>query len=513
MLVLLLLRYTLLMVFAGFLNISGTYAGTSQTDEESRPPNVLLILVDDLKPVLGVYGDELAITPELDKLSERGMRFDRAYSNQAVCAPSRLNLMLGSRSTSTGIYDFGRNFRDYYPDALTLPQLFKQSGYHVESMGKVFHIGHNTYNDEASWSVEHHSELVIEYVDPQSTPDGLTREEALFDNYGWDEARELPRGPAWEAPDVGDDAYADGRIAARAVERLGELSKDRDQPFFMAVGFARPHLPFSVPKRYWDLYERDEFPLPETVATPVGAPEYAGKRDGEIVQYSPVPHSSQADPFPEDLTRALIHGYYASSSYVDAQIGKVIDELERLGLDENTIIVLWGDHGFLLGEMGIWTKHVNYELASRIPLLMVAPGVTQAGSSTLQLSETVDIYPTLAELAGLAIPETSQPLDGVSLVGVLKDPQARVRGYAYHAYPRGGRMGRAIRTDQYRLVEWKAIGADDDTAEFELYDYVESSVEYRNIADETPAVVDRLRGILSEQPPARPARPASRWQP
>ena len=504
--------HALFLFLAGSLNIAGYSTGFAEPEGENTPPNVLLILVDDLKPALGAYGDDLAITPALDRLSEKGMRFDRAYANQAVCAPSRYNLMLGSRSTSTGIYDFGRNFRDFYPDAVTLPQHFMQHGYHTESMGKVFHIGHNTYNDDASWSVPHHSDLVIEYVDPQSTPDGITREEALFDNYGWDEARGLPRGPAWEFPDVEDDAYADGRIANRAVQRLKELSEQPDQPFFLAVGFARPHLPFSAPKAYWDLYDRDAFPLQEIETSPEGAPEYAVKRDGEIVQYSPVPHSSDADPFPEELTRSLIHGYYASTSYVDAQIGKVITELEALGLDENTIVVLWGDHGFHLGEMGIWAKHVNYELANHIPLLIYAPGVSTSGSSTVQLSETVDIYPTLAELAGLPQPETSQPLDGVSLVPVLEDPDARVREYAYHAFGRGGRMGRAIRTERYRLVEWKQIGAAQETAEFELYDYVEGPVEYHNIANENPEVVEQLLEILSQQPPARSARPESSWQ-
>lgn len=310
--------------------------------ESSRAPNILLILVDDLKPALGSYGDPVAITPHMNELASKGVQFERAYSNQAVCAPSRYNLMLGSRSTSTGIYNFGRNFRDFYPDAVTLPQYFKQNGYHSESMGKVYHIGHNTYNDESSWSVPHHEELVIEYLDPASTDGELTREEALFTNETWEYARSLSRGAAWESPDVDDDAYADGRIADRAVERLRALKENPEKPFFLAVGFARPHLPFSAPQAYWDLYDPDRLPMPEIESEPEGAPDYAGKRDGEIVQYKPVPHSSEADPFSDEIKRSLIHGYYASASYVDAQIGKVLEELETLGLDENTIVVLWG---------------------------------------------------------------------------------------------------------------------------------------------------------------------------
>lgn len=486
------------------------YDHTHKEEEKNNPPNVLLILVDDLKPALGAYGDNIAVTPEMDKLSESGMRFDRAYSNQAVCAPSRFNLMLGSRSTSTGIYHFGRNFRDFYPDAVTLPQFFKENGYHSESMGKVYHVGHNTYDDQESWSVPHHHELLIEYQDAESTGGKFTREEALFKNFSWDYALSLSRGAAWESPDVEDEAYADGRIAQRAIERLRTLNEKPDQPFFLAVGFARPHLPFSAPLKYWEMYDPDTLPLPEVETEPGGAPDYAGKRDGEIVQYDPLPHSSESDPFPEDLTRKLIHGYYASTSYVDAQIGKVIDELDKLGLDENTIVVLWGDHGFHLGELGIWTKHVNYELANRIPLIISVPGFT-SGSSTMQLAESVDIYPTLAELAGLPQPENSQPMNGTSLLPVLQDPDERVRDYAYHAFDRGRRMGRAIRTEQYRLVEWKEIGAAPETAEMELYEYSSGQVETENIVGEQPDIVEELRSILDQQPEAHPARPESRW--
>src|SRR5690606_5911931 len=225
-------------------------SGACTTVDKPTQPNVLLILVDDLRPAIGAYGDPIAMTPNLDKLAESGLLFEQAYSNQAVSAPSRFNLLLGSPSTSSGIYHFARNFRDYYPDAVTLPQYFKQHGYHTESMGKVFHFGHGTHGDPVSWSVPHHKDLVIEYVDPASKEDGFTREEALF----WNQrARGLPRGLAWESPDVADDAYADGRVANRAVERLRALKSESNQPFFLAVGFARPHLPFSVPQKYWNL--------------------------------------------------------------------------------------------------------------------------------------------------------------------------------------------------------------------------------------------------------------------
>jgi len=487
----------------GFALLAGISCAMASKPDK---PNVLLILVDDLRPALGTYGDATALTPHIDRFASKGMRFDRAYANQAVCAPSRFNLLLGSRSSSSGIYGFGQNFRDYYPDAVTLPQYFKQHGYRTESMGKVFHIGHNTYADQDSWSVPHHKELVIEYVDPESKKEGFTREEALFSNQL---AQVLPRGLAWESPDVADDAYADGRVAQRAVERLRDLKSQPDQPFFLAVGFARPHLPFSVPQKYWDLYDEDRLPLPGRTVRPEGAPPYAVKYGTEIDQYAPIPEKVTEEPFTDSLTRKLIHGYYAGVSYVDAQIGKVLDELAVLGLDDNTIVVLWGDHGYLLGEMGMWTKHVNYELANHIPLIISAPGVGQPGTHTAQLTETVDIYPTLVELAGLPVPQVPQPFDGLSMAPVLKDPEARIRDHAYHCFPRGGRLGRAIRTDRYRLVEWQKIGNATETPQYELYDYQDGPMEVRNIANERPEVRKTLQVILARHPVPMPARPQS----
>lgn len=467
-------------------------------------PNILLILVDDLKPALGVYGDEVAKTPNLDALAERGMRFDRAYCNQAVCAPSRYTLMLGSHSTSTGLYGLGSDLREMIPDAVTMPQFFeKYGGYRTESLGKVFHIGHGNQGDPKSFSIPHFKEKVIEYVDPASKPDGkLTREEAMFQNVQAPPGgmNQLPRGAAFESPDVEDDAYADGRVAAETVERL-RAAGERDEPFFIVAGFARPHLPFSAPKKYWDLYDPDKLPMPERADLPEGAPDVAGKRGGEIRNYFPVPDKNDPAEISDEVARQLIHGYYASTSYVDAQIGKVMDGLDELGLDENTIIVLWGDHGFHLGDLGIWTKHTNYEQANRIPLIFVAPGVAEPGSSTRQPAESVDVFPTLADLAGLPAPEGPQPIDGVSLVPVLKDPGARVRDHAFHAYPKG-KMGRAIRTGRFRLVEWKQPGAPRESAEIELYDYQEDPLESKNLANEKPAAVKRLRAMLDRYPEA-----------
>lgn len=474
---------------------------------QAQRPNILLILVDDLKPALGCYGDTAARTPNIDRLAARGMRFDLAYCNQAVCAPSRFTLMLGSHSTSTGLYGLGSTLRKMLPDAVTMPQHFAKHGqYRTESLGKVFHIGHGNEGDPVSFSVPHLKDKVIEYLDPQSTDGGqLTREEALFTNQKLDQIKQLPRGAAFESPAVNDDAYADGRVAAETMRRLQAAQQRRradGTPFFIAAGFVRPHLPFSAPKKYWELHDPVKLPMPVFEKLPAGSPEVAHKRGGEISAYKPVPEKDDAE-FTPGLKRQLIHGYYASTSFVDAQIGRVIDELDRLGLADDTIIVLWGDHGFHLGDLGIWTKHTNYEQANHIPLLIIAPGITQAAGSTRQLAESVDIFPTLAELAQLPAPAGPQPIDGISLVPVLKDPKSRVRDHAYHAFPRKT-LGRAIRTEQHRLVEWKKPGAAPESAEIELYDYTADPFETRNMAAEQPDVVKRLRAILARHPEARP---------
>ena len=470
----------------------------------AEKPNVLMLLVDDLKPALGCYGDRIAKTPNIDRLAARGIRFELAYCNQAVCAPSRFTLMLGSHSTSTGLYGLGSNMRKTIPGAITLPQHFAAHGYCTESLGKVFHIGHGNDGDPQSFSVPHFKDKVIEYRDSASTDGGkLTREEALFTNQKLDQIRSLPRGAAFESPDVADESYADGRVARETIQRLQSAKKRREEsgtPFFIAAGFVRPHLPFSAPKKYWDLFDPSTLPMPSLEMPPIGAPDVAGKRGGEIAAYKPVPEDNKVE-FSSELKRQLIHGYYASSSFMDAQIGKVIDELDRLQLTDNTILVFWSDHGFHLGDHGIWTKHTNYEQANRIPLLITAPGVTKPNTTTKQLAESVDIYPTLSELVGLPAPRGPQSIDGVSLVPVLRDPAIRVRDHAFHAFPKE-KLGRAIRSERYRLVEWKTPGAPAESAKLELYDYESDPLETKNLATEQPDVVKNLLTILAKYPEA-----------
>jgi iduronate 2-sulfatase len=482
---------------------AGRAAARRTAAKTERP----LILVDDLKPALGAYGDGFAKSPNIDRLAGRGLVFERAYANQALCSPSRNALLTGLRPTSTGIYDLGTNFRRATPEAVTLPQWAMQQGYRAEGLGKIFHVGHGNHEDTASWSVPHWSADVVAYALPASrAPQGLTREEALFSNVPAAQARELPRGAAYEAADLPDDAYPDGRLAAEAIRRLRQAKAAPAQPFFLALGFVKPHLPFCAPKKYWDLYDRQAVPLPARRTPPDGAPAYAPQFGGELRQYRGIPEQGA---LPDDLQRTLVHGYYAAVSYMDAQVGRVLDELDRLSLTDNTIVVLWGDHGYHLGDHGMWNKHTNYEQATRIPLIVSAPGMRLRGARSTVPVESVDLYPTIGELAGWPAPSVPQKLDGISLARLLDRPDALSREAVFHAYPRtvasrgGAIVGSAVRTSRYRLVEWKQPGAAPDTAEVELYDYQTDPAESRNLAPDQPAVTAMLQALLRANGEAR----------
>ncbi len=453
------------------------------------PKNVLMICVDDLKPNIGCFGDPVAVTPNIDALAQRGVSFQSAYCNQAVCAPSRNSLMTGLLPQTIGVYDLSTHFRDAAPDVVTVGEHFQRFGYQVQGLGKIYHTGHGNHDDKQTWTVPSWRPKGSQYVHPDSLANRVK------------DSRGRLRGPATEAADVPDDTYSDGKIADEAVRRLQQSASSPGQPFFLAVGFLKPHLPFIAPQKYWDLYDPQSLPMPVYRQAPQGAPEYAPTKWGELRSYSDVPNEG---PLPKAMPRNLIHGYYAATSYIDAQIGKVLDELNRLQLADQTVVVLWGDHGWHLGDHDMWCKHTNYEQAARIPVVVAAPQGAK-GQATESLIETVDIYPTLAELAGIDAPDG---LDGRSFAAVVRDPKQTTRPFITHVYPRSGRLGRAIRTPRYRLVQWAAIKGGDQGVDLELYDYQNDPLETKNVAEENPKVVQELLKYFGRQ-----SAPKQAWKP
>ncbi|MBM3854239.1 MAG: sulfatase [Verrucomicrobia bacterium] len=467
----------------------------------SQKPNVLFIAVDDLRVSLGCYGDPLAKSPNIDRLASQARVFTRAYTMQAVCGPARTAIMTGRLPDQTRVWHNRNLFRDTHPDTVTLPQLFKQHGYHAQGLGKTF-SGDEREEDPASWSVP--ATLKAEgwknYVLPRSEGSG----------------KQAP----YEAADVPDDGYTDGKLANLAVETLGKL-KQQGKPFFLAVGFFKPHLPFNAPKKYWDLHDPAKFDLPGESERVQGAPDAAYHSHRELGGYIGMPKDERLDAA---QTRTLRHGYYACVSYTDAQIGKVLAALDRHNLAGNTIVVLWGDHGYALGDAGRWCKGTNFELDARVPFLVRTPGLAQPGRPTSSLIEYVDIYPTLAELAGLPAPAY---LAGRSFTPILRDPAQPGREFALSQFARPFNpgapqaMGYTIRTATHRYTRWVDWPARQTTAE-ELYDYTAPAsaqprwttfVERRNVlADPAYAAVrDDLRGkmdqVLRERSVVAPARP------
>ena len=462
-------------------------ADTPRRSLGSKSPNVLLICIDDLKPRLGCYGDPMAKTPSIDRLAKRGVRFDQAYCNQAVCSPSRNALLTSLRPQTLGIYDLQTNFRKGSPEAISLPQHFKSQGYHTQSFGKIFHVGHGNTDDAKSWSVESYKPKGRNYQNPE--------------NQNPENAKDKTKAAAFESADAPEELYNDSLIADAAIETIGQKASS-DQPWLLAVGFLKPHLPFVAPKKYWDLYDPKEIALASFQQPPAGAPGFALQNSGELRSYSNVPSQGT---LPESLQRELIHGYLACVSFTDHQIGRLLGSLDQNGLSDQTIVVLWGDHGWHLGDHGMWCKHSNYEQATRIPVVVSAPGKAKNASSQA-LIESVDIYPTLCELAGI---ESPSGLDGKSFARVLEDPSLPHRDHAIQVYPRskegtGQVLGRSIRTDRYRLVQWKAWAAPEESSDWELYDYQVDPLETKNLAPERPELVADLRKFLDTHPQAKP---------
>lgn len=443
--------------------------------------NVLFFLVDDLRPDLGCYGETQMKTPSIDKLASEGVLFERAYCQQAICGPSRISMMAGMYPYRLGIQDLWSPLRENIPDAMSLPRYFKAAGYKTLSFGKVYH---HHGDDRANWT-ELPEKPGSLYASPEVLESIRKRTEAAEKKgLSVKEKFAVTRGPPTEMVVVEDHVYQDGAVAQQAIEAL---RRHQDEPFFMCVGFAKPHLPFAAPKRYWDLYEREDFEVPER-SLPVDAPKIAFTRWGELRAYQGMPKEGVLD---DAQTRALRHGYAASVSYMDAQLGKVMTELERLGLREKTIVVMWGDHGYKLGEHAQWCKHTNFELDARVPLLVSAPGIA-FGQRSGALVESIDIFPTLAALSGGEIPGG---LDGRSLEPVLREPERAFRDFALSEYRRGSVIGFSMRTHRWRYTEWIHT----ETGEIlqrELYDHGTTQLSPHNLAEE-PGMADRVAQFSS----------------
>ena len=460
--------------------------GVSRLQRNRAPLNVLFIAVDDLRVELGCYGNTVVKSPHIDSLANRGTLFERAYCQQAVCNPSRASVLTGRYPWTLGVFDLSTHFRDKHPDATTLPQYFKEQGYFTQNIGKIFHNWHQPawQGDARSWSVP----SILHYA---KHSDDIPE----FDG-------QLPRNlagtPRCERRDLPDAAYFDGRIAQRSMEALETLSRS-GQPWFLGVGFWKPHLDFNPPLKYWELYDREHVLAARNPDPPLDVPEIALHDSRELLRSFDMQH-----PEPEQC-RELRHGYCASISFVDAQIGKVIEQLDRLGLTDSTVIVVWSDHGFHLGEHQLWAKTSNFELDLHVPLIVVSP-LHRGSQRTDALVELVDLFPTLIDLCGLP----SHPeLEGISLRPLLENPAASLKRSAvsWHprpAYPRSGRdpdaMGYSLRTDRFRYSEWRDFRNGRVIAR-ELYDHNADTLETVNLAarKDHHASVSQLASLLSSR--------------
>lgn len=431
-----------------------------------QKPNVLFIAIDDLNNDLGTYGSTLVKSPHIDRLAARGVRFDRAYTQFPLCSPSRSSLLTGYRPDVTRIYELKTHFRSILPDVVTLPQLYKQNGYESIRIGKIFHygvpgqIGTNGLDDSLSWS------RVI-------NPKGRDKtEEGKVENIT--PARGLGSALAYYAADGEDSEQTDGMIADEAIKVLGQK---KNEPFFLAVGFFRPHSPYIAPKKYFDLYDLKDIPIAENI-------------EQDLADVPPAALFTQPPNWglPVDKLKEAKRAYYATVSFMDAQVGRVLDALDRLKLADNTIVVLWSDHGYNVSEHGQWMKQSLFEKSARVPLIIAAPGGAK-GKASGRTVELLDIYPTLAELSKLKLPK---PVDGSSLAPLLKDPAAEWMKPALTQVRRGrDTVGRSIRTERWRYTEWA-----EGRAGVELYDHEKDAGEITNLAKD-PAYAAQVKELAA----------------
>lgn len=509
--------------------------------KEVNKPNIVFIAIDDLRPELGSYGSEIAISPNLDKLAAQGLQFNNAYCQQAICGPSRASVLTGMRPESSGVTHNYIKIRDQFPDVVTLPQHFKNNGYETVYAGKIFH--HGDKDEELSWSrrpVVHPLKGKQEILGTsgfalQENRDKKNKvRKAMFAKYGDVAKFGLAMGAAYESADVPDNTYVDGYNTDLAIATMKEMVNKGDKPFFLGLGMNKPHLNWIAPKKYWDMYNPNDILLTNQKAGPEDGAAMGLHPSFELRVRDGIPKKGDLDP---KLERTLMHAYLACISYVDAQIGRMVKALEEAGVRDNTIIIVWSDHGYHLGDMGVWGKATNYEIATRVPMMIWTPNMIEKnrGTKTNALVELVDMYPTLCELAGLDKPNY---LDGTSFMPLIKQPYMPWKTAVFSQFPspalrewgsiplrQGMRetyfgpllkeveeriiiqqkekwnrelfendlVGYAMRTEQYRLVAWKNRKTPHEYPLFiELYDHNTDPAESVNIAKENKLIVDKL---------------------
>lgn len=457
-----------------------------------RKPNVLFIAVDDLASSLRCFGDSVAITPHIDALAAQGIRFENAYNQCPLCNPSRASVLTGLRPDQIRVYDLDAHFRDTLPDAVTLPQWFTQNGWFSGRVGKLYHynvpasIGTDGHDDPPSWQ---------QVINPKGRD---VADEPLIFNA--EPHRKISAALSWLAADGTDEEQTDGMITTAAINLMAEK---KDTPFFLGVGFFRPHTPYVAPKKYFDLYPLEKMGIPF-------APE--GDRDdiptAAFAHNNPVPHYN----LPIETCLKAKQAYYACVSFVDAQVGRLMTALDELGIAERTIVVFWSDHGYHLGEHeGIWQKRTMFEESASAPLIVYAPGAAGNGQPCHRVVEFVDLYPTLTELCGLGLPG-DMPFTGASLVPLLENPEAPWDSHAVSQVlrPADDRlptqvMGRSIRTERWRYTEWN-----EGDSGLELYDHQADPGEFNNRAiepdAEAQAAIEKLKPLLEAKAEGRPPR-------
>jgi arylsulfatase A-like enzyme len=515
----------------------------SQKNQVAKKPNILFIAVDDLRPELGTYGSAVAKTPHLDKLAAQGLQFNRAYCQQAICSPSRASLMTGARPESINVIENFTYFREANPDIVTLPQHFRHHGYETVHAGKIYHKPAFA-DSELSWSRTPARHRMT--IKPSNTPGGFAIKESqemfkknqreVIEKYGPNAPRNgLGKGPAYEKADVPDHFYEDGYNTELAIATLHDmLEKDSNKPFFLGLGLKKPHLDWLAPSTYWDLYDINDIELTTQTSAPENGATMGLHPSFELRARYGIPKRGDID---DELAKTLKHAYLACVSYIDAQIGKMINALEQAGIRDNTIIIVWSDHGWHLGEMGIWGKATNYEISTRVPLIVWTPDMPDKnrGKATEALVELIDMYPSLAEMAGLPIPDH---VEGQSFKPLLSNPEQPWKKAAFSLFPspalrewaanplsKGMRetyfgplileveekikaqqkekwnrelyekylMGYAMRTDRYRFIVWKDYRDKNATPVFlELYDHQNDPLETKNIAQENEKLVQEL---------------------